>query len=61
MPKLPILSAREVIRALSKLDYEFDHQKGIHIVLRRKEPPQRRIAIPNYKELPRGTLRAPVN
>jgi len=58
MPKLPIISAKEVIRALSKIGYAFDHQKGSNIVLRRKEPPHRRIAIPNYKELPRGTLKA---
>ena len=58
MPKLPVLSAKEVIKVLAKLGYAFDHQKGSHIVLRRKEPPHRRISIPNYKELPRGTLRA---
>jgi len=58
MPKLPVLSAKEVITVLTKLGYEFDHQKGSHIVLRRIEPPHRRIAIPNYKELPRGTLKA---
>jgi predicted RNA binding protein YcfA (HicA-like mRNA interferase family) len=34
MPKLPVLSALEVIKALSKFGYEFDHQKGSHIVLR---------------------------
>jgi len=61
MPKLPILSAKEVIRALVKLGYQIDHQKGNHIILRRKEPPHRRIAIPNYKELPRGTLKAIIN
>ncbi len=38
MPKLPVLSAKEVIKALLKLGYVFDHQKGSHIVLRRKEP-----------------------
>jgi len=58
MPKLPVLSAKEVIRALLKIGYEVDHQKGSHIVLRHIEPPHRRIAIPNYKELPRGTLKA---
>ncbi len=56
--KLPILSAKEVVKALSKIGYRFDHQKGSHIVLRREEPPHRRIAIPNYDEIPRGTLRA---
>ncbi|MGA2666313.1 MAG: hypothetical protein ABSF83_15360 [Nitrososphaerales archaeon] len=28
------------------------------MVLRRREPPHRKVAIPSYRELPRGTLRA---
>ena len=58
MPKLPLLSAKQIVKVLSKLGYEFDHQRGSHIVLRHKQPPHRRIAIPNYDELPRGTLNA---
>jgi predicted RNA binding protein YcfA (HicA-like mRNA interferase family) len=58
MPEVPILSARQVIKALAKIGYEFDHQRGSHIILRRAQPPHRRVAIPNNKELPRGTLRA---
>jgi hypothetical protein len=30
----------------------------IHIILRRADPPHRRLSIPNYKELAKGTLRA---
>jgi predicted RNA binding protein YcfA (HicA-like mRNA interferase family) len=56
--KLPILSANEIIKALSKIGYTVDHQRGSHVVLRREDPPHRRIAIPNYDEIPRGTLRA---
>jgi len=56
--KLPILSGKEVIKALSKVGYTRDHQRGSHIVLRREEPPHRRIAVPNFGEIPRGTLRA---
>ena len=58
MPRLPVLSAKEVIGALSKAGYDQDHQRGSHIVLRRREPPHRKVAIPSYRELPRGTLRA---
>ena len=58
MPKLPLLSAKEVLKVLSRLGYAFDHQRGSHIVVRHKAPPHRRIAIPNYDELPRGTLKA---
>ena len=56
--KLPILSGKEVVKALSKVGYVFDHQRGSHMVLRRAIPPHRRIAVPNYDEIPRGTLRA---
>ncbi|MDG7016390.1 MAG: type II toxin-antitoxin system HicA family toxin [Nitrososphaerota archaeon] len=56
--KLPIISGKEIIKALSKVGYAFDHQRGSHIVLRRANPPHRRIAVPNYDEIPRGTLRA---
>ncbi|MDG6926530.1 MAG: type II toxin-antitoxin system HicA family toxin [Nitrososphaerota archaeon] len=58
MPKLPIISGKDVIKTLSKIGYEVDHQRGSHIILRRVQPPHRRVAVPNYKELPRGTLGA---
>ena len=37
MPKLPIVSAKQVVKALSKIGYEFDHQRGSHIILRQKD------------------------
>jgi predicted RNA binding protein YcfA (HicA-like mRNA interferase family) len=58
MTKLPIVSAKQVIKVLSKFGYEYDHQKGSHVILRKRVAPHRRISIPNYEELPRGTLRA---
>ena len=58
MPKLPIVSGIEVIKAFSKFGYEIDHQTGSHIILRTKEYPHRRLTIPNHKELAKGTLRA---
>ena len=59
MPKLPVnLSGKEVVKALSKLDYEVDHQTGSHMILRHKEAPHRRLTIPNHPELAAGTLRA---
>ena len=56
--KLPILSGKEVVKALKKIGYEIDHQTGSHIILRHKNPPHRRLTIPNHKEIARGTLRA---
>lgn len=58
MGKLPVVSGKEVIKALSKVDYDFDHQKGSHIILRLAKDPYRRVTIPNHKEIAKGTLRS---
>jgi len=55
---LPRVSGREVVKALQKVGYEKDRQRGSHIVLRRTAPPHRRITVPDHKEVARGTLRA---
>ena len=46
------------VKAIQKAGYDFDDQHGSHIILRRAEPPHRRLSVPNQKELARGTLRA---
>jgi len=56
--KLPVVSARRTIAALGRIGYEIDHQTGGHIILRRPEPPHRRLSIPNHRELAKGTLRS---
>jgi predicted RNA binding protein YcfA (HicA-like mRNA interferase family) len=56
--KLPVVSGAEAVKALGRLGYEVDVQKGSHILLRRSDPPHRRLSIPNHKELAKGTLRA---
>ena len=58
MSKLPIVSGREVVKALAKIGYELDHQTGSHMILRNKEPPYRRLTVPNHKETAKGTLLA---
>ena len=58
MPKLPILSGKEVVKALSKIGYEIDHQTGSHIILRQIKKPHRRLTVPNHKEIAKGTLLA---
>lgn len=58
MTRLPHLSGRDVVRALRKLGYEKDHQRGSHIVLRQPIYPHRRIVVPDHDELAKGTLRA---
>ena len=58
MPKIPIVSAIKVIKALTKIGYEADHQTGSHVILRHKEAPYKRLTVPNHKEIARGTLKA---
>ena len=58
MSHLPVLSGRQVVKALRKIGYEFDHQRGSHIVLRRTNPPHRRLTVPDHDEVAKGTLRA---
>lgn len=57
MPKLPIISGIEAIKALNKIGYKVDHQTGSHIILRQEKEPHRILTVPNHKELAKGTLR----
>jgi len=54
--KLPVISARELIKAFHEIGYDIDHQTGSHIILRNSEYPYRRLTVPNHKEIARGTL-----
>ena len=58
MSALPRISGREALSAFRRLGYEVDRQKGSHIVLRHREPPFRRLTVPDHRELAKGTLRA---
>ncbi len=58
MSALPRVSGREVVRALRKIGYVEDRQRGSHIVLRQAAPPHRRITVPDHEEVAKGTLRA---
>jgi predicted RNA binding protein YcfA (HicA-like mRNA interferase family) len=55
--KLPVVSGRDLPKALAKVGYLHDHQKGSHIILRHQDPPHRRITIPDHKEIAKGTLK----
>jgi predicted RNA binding protein YcfA (HicA-like mRNA interferase family) len=58
MAKLPVISGQEALRAFCKKAYVLDHQTGSHLILRQASPPNRRLTIPNHKELAKGTLRS---
>ncbi|MDO8516199.1 MAG: type II toxin-antitoxin system HicA family toxin [bacterium] len=60
MPKLKILSGKEVIKIFISFNFEIISQKGSHVKLRRTQPDGLRqtLTIPNHEELDRGTIRA---
>ena len=57
MSKLPRVSGREVVRAFARAGYEVDRQRGSHVVLRHRDPPHRRLVVPDHREVAKGTLR----
>jgi predicted RNA binding protein YcfA (HicA-like mRNA interferase family) len=58
LARLPVVSGRQLVRALEKTGYVVDRQKGSHIILRLTQPPFRRVTVPDHRELAKGTLRA---
>lgn len=58
MSALPVVSGREVVKALEKIGYVLDRQRGSHMILRQPNPPHRRLTVPDHKEVAKGTLRA---
>ncbi len=57
MSKLPHLSGKEVIKALSKTGFQPLRQKGSHIILAKERTEGKRVVVvPNHKEIDIGTL-----
>ncbi len=54
-PRLPVVSGRETIKALTKLGFAEAGQRGSHIKLRRDELT---VIVPLHRELAPGTLRS---
>ena len=52
--KLPVLSGREIIKALRKLGFVPVRQKGSHVFLR--HPDGRRTTVPLHDEVNKSTL-----
>lgn len=55
MPKLPVISGDELVRALAKLGYYVERTRGSHMMLRCSGRPP--LTVPRHRELDRGTLR----
>ena len=59
MPKLPVLSGKEVIKILSKLGFEHIRTRGSHVILRKQdEKGKTTLPVPLHKELAKGTLKS---
>ncbi len=59
MSKLPVVSAKDLIRALEKEGFQILRQKGSHIILQKKTPAEVVTAVvPNHSEIAKGTLRS---
>ena len=57
MPKLPVVSYKQLIKLLKQFGYEIDHQRGSHIRLKKQLPlGHHSITIPAHKEIAKGTL-----
>lgn len=55
-PKLPVVSGREVIKALVRAGFQQVAQRGSHVKLRHHSG--RRVIVPLHEELAPGTLRS---
>jgi len=53
MPKLPIVSGTDAVRALERVGFNVVRQRGSHMVLRRGSAG---CVVPNHRELKNGTL-----
>ncbi len=57
MPKLPVISGLQAVKAFNKVGYQLSHQTGSHMIIRLSHPPHIHLSVPNHKELAKGTLR----
>lgn len=53
MPRLPVLSGREIVRILEKLGFQQSRQRGSHVTLRRGA---KVCVVPLHREVAIGTL-----
>ena len=58
-PRIPSLTARQVLHALQKAGFYIHHQTGSHATLKHPDHPSRRVTVPIHaRDLPRGTVMA---
>jgi len=57
MPKLPVVSGAEAVKAFERAGWHVDRQRGSHVVML-KSGHVASLSIPQHRELAPGTLRA---
>ena len=60
-PSLPILSAKEIIKALKRGGYIVARQRGSHVRLINPARKQWPVTVPNHKIIGRGLIRKIIN
>ena len=59
MPKLPLVSGAKAVKALQRLGFFVDRQRGSHVVMKKMTTEgERGCVIPMHKEAALGTLRS---
>ena len=59
MPKLPLVSGAKTVKALQRLGFFVDRQRGSHVVMKKVTAEgERGCVIPMHKEVAPGTLRS---
>ena len=59
MPRLPVLSGRDIVKILTKNGFEIVGRKGSHIRLKKIAKERTYITIvPDHREIPIGTLKS---
>lgn len=63
MPKLPVLSGKELIKILSKIGFQHIRTRGSHAILNKNDSEKGKITIPVplHSELAKGTLKSIMN
>ncbi len=57
MTKLPVVSGKECVKALEKINFFVYRQRGSHITMVRQNPVCQ-VTIPNHRTIAKGTLRS---
>jgi predicted RNA binding protein YcfA (HicA-like mRNA interferase family) len=59
MPKLPLVSGAKAVKALQRLGFFVDRQRGSHVVMKKMTTEgERGCVIPMHREVAPGTLRS---